>query len=213
MPSSGAISFANLKAEWGDTDPVLFSDYYRNGTFVDANDYGPSIPSSGAISLSNFYGAYKVNFAAVLNQYSPSTYDIHLTRTHASFGGFSQAKVEILLHSNGTAYYRYEDASTATTDFTSFTWLTGGGTNADYYAYMTTPTTDTFGTFGSSPNPALNTLHQLNTSRTWSIAVTSDFGAGFVSWEVAGPTLSIRDASSNVLASRTLRFYAEANSI
>jgi hypothetical protein len=171
------------------------------------------ITTPGAqISLSDFYG--KSSLAAVLNQYSPSTYDIHLTRTHLVFGGgYSQAAVDIVLNADGTAYYRYEDADTSTTNFTSFTWKTGGGTNADYYAYMTTPATDTIGSFGSSPNPALNTLHQLNTTRSWRIAVSSTGGAGQIDWLVENATLSIRNASSTVLASRTLRMYVEANSI
>lgn len=58
LPSSGTISFSQLQSELGGSNPISLSEYYRGGSIVNSNVVGPSIPSSGTISLSNFYGAY-----------------------------------------------------------------------------------------------------------------------------------------------------------
>jgi hypothetical protein len=204
MPSSGAISFLDLKNEWGDTNPIAFSDYYRNGTFVDADDYGPNIPSSGAISLNNFYGAYKVDLAAVLNNYNAGTYNIELLRSASNLGGTAFAEVGIRLNSDGTAAYYYTDTYTAETNFTSFTWKTGGGVVGDYYAYMYAPTGDAFDGTSSATGSAL----VLSTSRSWRLSATAtDPDSQFKS---LSSTLEIRNSSGTALASKTLAFTASA---
>jgi hypothetical protein len=205
MPSSGEISFLNLKNEWGDTDPIAFSDYYRNGTFIDANDYGPSIPSSGEIALSHFYGAYKVDLAAVLNQYNAITHDIQLLRTASNFlPNLASASVGINLYNDGSAIYYYATHNIGTTNFTSFTWKTGGGGVGDYYAYMYSPSGDSFTSSGG-----LDTALQLNTSRGWELTASSTSGTVF---KELTSTLQIRTAGGSVLASRTLKFTVEADS-
>lgn len=57
IQSSGSISLANLQSEFGGSNPISLSEYYRNGAYVTSNN--TSVPTSGAISLSNFYGAVK----------------------------------------------------------------------------------------------------------------------------------------------------------
>lgn len=53
MPSSGTLTFTNLKTEWVDTNPVVFSEYYAGGVNVGANAIG--LASSGVLKLSEFY--------------------------------------------------------------------------------------------------------------------------------------------------------------
>ena len=204
MPSSGAISFLDLKNEWGDTNPIAFSDYYRNGTFVDADDYGPNIPSSGAISLNNFYDAYKVDLAAVLNNYNAGTYNIELIRSAVNLGGTAFAEVGIRLNSDGTAAYYYTDTYTAETNFTSFTWKTGGGVVGDYYAYMYAPTGDAFDGASSATGSAL----VLSTSRSWRLSATATDPN--TESKALSSTLEIRNSVGTVLASKTLAFTASA---
>jgi hypothetical protein len=159
--------------------------------------------ASGQISISNFYG--KSSYAAVLNQYSPATYDIHLSRTASNFSpNYAEASVGITLYNDGTAIYWYATHTIATTNFTSFTWKTGGGGVGDYYAYMYSPSGDAFST-----SSGLDTALVLSTSRGWS-SISGTY-AGTVTKETIS-TLQIRDGSGNVLASRSLRFYTEADS-
>lgn len=61
---TGTISFSDLDTQYGDTTPVVFSDYYRTtantggGSNSGVSTISPNtgVPTSGAISLSDFYG-------------------------------------------------------------------------------------------------------------------------------------------------------------
>jgi len=57
LPSSGTITLAQIQAEFGGSNSISLSEYYRNGAYVTSNN--TSVPTSGTISLSNFYGAVK----------------------------------------------------------------------------------------------------------------------------------------------------------
>jgi len=54
-PSSGSINIQDLVDEFGGTAPHSMSEYYRNGGEVPGNN--TNVPTSGTISLSNFYSA------------------------------------------------------------------------------------------------------------------------------------------------------------
>lgn len=57
LQNGGPISLGNVKAEFGGNASPKLSDYYKNGPF---NKNGSStVPSSGMIALSAFYGASK----------------------------------------------------------------------------------------------------------------------------------------------------------
>lgn len=55
LPGSGAISLLNLQNEFGGGNPIGLNEYYRNGGLV--GSHNTNVPVSGAISLSQFYGA------------------------------------------------------------------------------------------------------------------------------------------------------------
>jgi hypothetical protein len=63
LPSSGAISLSQIQTEFGGTNPISLSEYYNTTSGLGlgiSSQY--SIPASGAIAMSNFYGAQKFNF-------------------------------------------------------------------------------------------------------------------------------------------------------
>ena len=57
VPASGTVSLDDIQTEFGGTNPVSLSEYYRDGTYVTSNNTG--VPTSGAVSVSEFYGAIK----------------------------------------------------------------------------------------------------------------------------------------------------------
>ena len=200
-----AISLSDIQTEFGGSNPISISEYYAGASPLlvpsgTANATSVAIPTSGAISFSNFSGASAL--VAVLNQYNPATYDINLTIAtyHPSS---ASATVGIQLNSDGTAIYYYSTQSVPVTNFTSFTWKSGGGSVGDYYAYMYTPTGDSFST-----SAGLDTALALSSTRNWNLNVTST--GGTFSKDL-NSTLQIRNASGTVLASRALRFYVEAD--
>lgn len=54
VQATGAISLANIQTEFGGSNPIGLSEYYRGGSYVPSNV--TAVPTSGAISLSQFYG-------------------------------------------------------------------------------------------------------------------------------------------------------------
>ena len=63
LQTSGAISLTQVQAEFGGSYPASMSEYYQGGAYVPTTvSFGKSstinstIPASGGISMSNFYG-------------------------------------------------------------------------------------------------------------------------------------------------------------
>jgi hypothetical protein len=56
---TGTVTLADIQLEFGGTDPISLSEYYRGGIYVPDGTGTSSIPTSGAISLNNFRGASK----------------------------------------------------------------------------------------------------------------------------------------------------------
>ena len=58
LPTSGPLSLNDIKGEFGGPAAPSLSDYYAGGSYVPAGTSGTNgpVPSSGAISISNFYG-------------------------------------------------------------------------------------------------------------------------------------------------------------
>ncbi len=57
LPSSGVLTLNDIQTEFGGTNPIDLSDYYRGGGLVPDSGPNAAIPTSGAISVSDFYGA------------------------------------------------------------------------------------------------------------------------------------------------------------
>lgn len=56
LPSSGTLTMADIAGEFGGSVPHSLSEYYRGGSLVLDTSLTASIPTSGLIKLSDFYG-------------------------------------------------------------------------------------------------------------------------------------------------------------
>jgi hypothetical protein len=65
IPLTGTISLTDIQAEFGGTNPISLSEYYKGGAYVLTTDYAPNVPTSGVIRLSDFYGARKTTVTTV----------------------------------------------------------------------------------------------------------------------------------------------------
>lgn len=65
LPTSGAISLSDIQTEFGGSNPISLSEYYAGGSYVPAGTSGTygAVPSSGAISIQNFYGTTKFSIS------------------------------------------------------------------------------------------------------------------------------------------------------
>lgn len=58
LPSSGPISLSQIQTEFGGSDPISLTEYYRGGAYTTDNNTG--VPTSGAISMAgDFYGTVR----------------------------------------------------------------------------------------------------------------------------------------------------------
>ena len=62
LPETGPISLGQLQTEFGGTNPVGISEYYKGGAEVPDTGVTNNVPTSGAISLSDFYGTQDTQF-------------------------------------------------------------------------------------------------------------------------------------------------------
>lgn len=62
IPASGPLSMTDIQTEFGGTNPIGLSEYYAGGGLVPPGTTGTfgAVPSSGAISIQNFYGTSNV---------------------------------------------------------------------------------------------------------------------------------------------------------
>ena len=100
LPSSGQITLANLQAEFGGSNPISLSEYYRGGAYVPNSSFTSSVPTSGAITLQNFRGTSNI-FAPTI---TTNTADINLTSYLAGLGWNGVSAVQVTVAANVYIY-------------------------------------------------------------------------------------------------------------
>lgn len=199
MPTpTGTISLSNVNTELGRSSTANIS---MNEAAVRSL---AGVGGSGTvISMDNLRG--KSSLAATLPDYGVTSGWIDLDRFYFNAGAsYGEAIVDIILFSSGTGAYRYGDSGTATTNFTSFTWKTGGGSAGDYYAHMAAPSGGSFAAASSATNTAL----ALSSNRIWQLLVTSS-GNPSNNSQYLTSTLQIRKADGSALVSKSVSMSAE----
>lgn len=117
LQTSGAITLADIQTEFGGANPISLSEYYAGGAYVPAGTSGTNgaVPSSGAISLSNFYGTTALSWTpdggpvgspvslSVTTSYEPATQLISCSTTATwSFTSTGDAGFTTTVANNGT---------------------------------------------------------------------------------------------------------------
>lgn len=89
LPASGTISLNDLQTEFGGSNPIEISEYYRGGGLVPNITVNNAVPTSGQISLSNFYGAQ----AADPNPAAFDINNINLSGVNSVYGNSNQITI------------------------------------------------------------------------------------------------------------------------
>ena len=126
LPTSGPLSLSDIQGEFGGSNPISLSEYYAGGGLVAPGTTGTygAVPSSGTISIQNFYGTSNTPpFTPVTNTYTSGSGNetvpsgaTSLTLTVVGAGG-----------SGGGSY----------TDFGSDIYNSGGGGGGAGYSIIT----------------------------------------------------------------------------
>jgi len=76
LPTSGPLSLSDIQTEFGGTNPIGINEYYAGGGLVPAGTSGTygAVPSSGQISIQNFYGTASVVYKYVEDMFASYAY-------------------------------------------------------------------------------------------------------------------------------------------
>ena len=76
LPTSGPLSLSDIQTEFGGVNPIGLDEYYAGGGRVPPGTTGTNgaVPSSGTISISQFYGTSTV--VVTFNDFSLSAYEL-----------------------------------------------------------------------------------------------------------------------------------------
>ena len=159
LPSSGALSLANIQTEFGGSNPISLNEYYAGGAYVPAGTSGTygAVPSSGAISIRNFYGTSKIY-----------TYSGTMTQgidTSGSFTGYGFVRGSAgSISPDDTTITTVYKFFTGTQWYLSVTFAVPGGTTQNYWTTLTLG-----GTFSINSSAATAFLN----GNTWEFAGTN----------------------------------------
>jgi hypothetical protein len=150
LPASGPLTLANIQTEFGGSNPISLSEYYAGGGLVPAGTTGTygAVPSSGTISIRNFYGTSNVVIA--------------ITNQTISAGVFppDTAEAGYRLNSNGKVY-RNQNGSLTEIE----TWCTPTSEASNYEARVTLLS-------GTTPSGTVGSWVALSSTRDWTIQET-----------------------------------------
>lgn len=100
--SSGQISINDIVAEFGGSGQHGLTEYYRGGSFVTNSSLNTSIPTSGQISLTDFYGAQAYTLLSVLGNTTWTTGSTSSTTSTKSVSVPSGTKSVVIMGGIGT---------------------------------------------------------------------------------------------------------------
>lgn len=105
LPSSGTISLTMIAAEFGVALPRSITQFYRGGGIVPNTPANAGVPTSGAISLTNFYGA--TAYTPVSANYSGTPDGNTFQAEPAPANAFVTSGLVTINASGGNASYTY----------------------------------------------------------------------------------------------------------
>lgn len=190
IQSSGAVKFSEIQSEFGGENPISASEYYRNGAYVTSNNTG--VPTSGAISISQFYGTSKSAAGAIVNPLTPSS--------GGSSNGTTSSYTDLIVNRNGTVVVQGTIDGILTT-LNSGSWYSPSSTTiGDSYWVRFTRTASS----GAGSATATTGWLQLNAARSVTVSVTQSI-TGEARSHTATYTVEVASDSggATIVSSRT----------
>lgn len=194
IPSSGPLSLSDIQTEFGGSNPISLSEYYAGGANVPSGTTGDSgaIPSSGTISMGQFYGAS--NRVAITLTISANTngYNIFNNRGGTYVAGIS----DVTLVNNANIYSTSGVALDTGTGWTAGDTITidnnalivGHGGDGGVGGNVGTTSATSAGTAGGAGSTAFNLQYNITLDNTGgTISGGSGGGGGGGSSVVASP--------------------------
>lgn len=178
------IKLSDIQTEYGGSNPISLSEYYRGGSFVIAHPNNTGIPSSGAISCSHFFNQRKEWVVTVTISANTTNFNLR-SFLNSTYGDFSSVPTIVTVTINSGVVV--SSTSTGTPAFTTgSSWAAGStfalvnnGSIIGMGGAGGTGTGATAGTAGSSGGPALSiTLPTTITNGSGTLAGGGGGGGG-----------------------------------
>ena len=98
LPSSGEISLSAIQTEFGGANPIGLSEYYRGGSIIPATtSLNTTIPTSGVITFSNFYGTRKAFLFVASITSATTSYNLRDAVLAAGWDGTSLVEATVTI--------------------------------------------------------------------------------------------------------------------
>lgn len=123
LPTSGPLTLQNIQTEFGGNNPISLNAYYAGGSRVPAGTTGTNgaVPTSGAISVNNFYGT--TNVAQIVISSNTKNFNLLTALEETMFVNGSAIPIQVTINSN--VYVWSDDTTKAAFDTGA---ITGSGT-------------------------------------------------------------------------------------
>ena len=92
LQTSGAISLNDIAGEFGGSVPHSINEYYRGGGLVPDSGANSSIPTSGTISFSQFYGGTNISTIGTIVVASQGSQSHNIGKTTTTVSGVSLSR-------------------------------------------------------------------------------------------------------------------------
>ena len=151
-----ARSFVPLQSTFGGSTPINLSEYYAGGAYVPAGTTGTygAVPSSGTISIRNFYGTSNVLISITDQTISGYTVYPDVSETAYNLGGVAGQDGKVYSYTTYDGYTELEQ------------WCTPTAQASNYEAFVTI----TSGYLDAGPT---GSWVALNVSRQWFVSEAS----------------------------------------
>ena len=111
MPTlpSGPLSFSQIQGEFGGSNPISLSEYYRTGLYVPDIPQAATIPTGGTISVTSFFGTSGYfYFNSTITNYT-GTYSLYSALVSAGWNQSSPVQVNLTVTGTvvGSSIYGY----------------------------------------------------------------------------------------------------------
>jgi len=114
------VSFGSLQTEYGGSNPISFSEYYRGGSFVLAHPNNTGLASSGAIKASAFFSQSKRWIVAVTISADTTNFNLR-SFLNATYGDYSSVPTDVTVTINSGVKVYSTSTGTAAFD-TGSSW-------------------------------------------------------------------------------------------
>lgn len=120
LPSSGPLSMNQIRNEFNFGGSSNIQSYYRGGVYVPNTPANAAIPTSGAITFSNFYGTQKTSFNTTSN--------LTIDPVSNGYSGIHSVGISFsAVTSQGALAYNYYGTGTvpSNTNINQYGWASG----------------------------------------------------------------------------------------